>query len=1188
MTGSKSTSQIENGTSGHSRSATSTNPSNLKNPTSITKHQRSATSSNLEGSSSSSRSNFLPRDELIRSKETGVRNGNGSGNGISGNGLTAWEFLNEPPSSPAIPNGKPEKPKEPRIPDFSLFAMEEQESTSTTKNDKGKGKAKEEPSNSLSEGEKPSTSNEQKELKEKEVDRVSIAISPLIDVITMFGSTQTSSNYSLSGTVVLSVRPNPTSSLDHLTSKGKGKEISQTSNPEKKNSIHRRSTSVIPPPISTSGSSKLGKVRPESLMSPTNKKSPLTPSSANSTRDEIPTPTLSELRAFAKLHSNDKGQDDEEERNDPISPTSPNGTQVDDDEARGLMSSSSNTFQSLHDFPPSTSSITADQSGNNVAYRFSTATEASYRTALPSPSPFPNSPSLMITSPSSDSYLSSQSLSSPLSPTSSSNLSDQRTKRKLKAVAEAEAKLGGGQSLLSEDNTLEEENPTGKKSQDDNEAEEETETNSRRSSISEPKTPKSIMDELSAAVAESERLGQEQAADNEEVQEKKAELKVTSLKVNFSGYSMYVDSAGRFSALKLADITKELLPQGSILPISSDHSSKGESMKYDIEFDLSIPGWLPASMRSRFGGNFYCISSEARFTETRNDGQEIVRKTQIGSSSSIGNRYLPLISPSSPHTLSGSPGPAMETQEILASPTTMASSSFGPSISSAPAGIRDFSSSSSASERSHRNPTDDQLLSAPSDVGERRGSNSASINSSTSGNESGTRGDVSSGNLTEDESNAPMTSIFGEAAPNSTIRSSVSAIHNHSREGSGSRERERGEGRNDSLNQNKAKESSKSNANSNQVSKAKGNWLSKGAKRLTIMGRPSSTSSPRSGPYDTKMLNSSAPRSGRTTLDKSTTMQSTTFLTQVPKRIRNGIARTVRLEAEGCSIAYSHSVTIIIRRCRDVVAVPVARLALLNPGEESQAVQDAEPNVNNSVDSSNATPDSAQRPPPTQPPSSETMSTLRPPTTTIPIPTASSTSTATPASSTASSQTTGPASTPSAASLAPSLPLSNPPRAQTQASTPQDTAPTPARPSQILPIAPSALSGPADPSKFAAAAAAAAQQPQTPTRNASSTATRSSRNGGSGSNPPMRHFLHRPVLHPPAEAGITPEGEGLLFSLTLSLPSHVQVDGPNSDTLSFGVQIEVGRTEGWAKVRELGGLRLRDMELVCLQTERHR
>lgn len=83
----------------------------------------------------------------------------------------------------------------------------------------------------------------------------------------------------------------------------------------------------------------------------------------------------------------------------------------------------------------------------------------------------------------------------------------------------------------------------------------------------------------------------------------------------------------------------------------------------------------------------------------------------------------------------------------------------------------------------------------------------------------------------------------------------------------------------------------------------------------------------------------------------------------------------------------------------------------------------------------------------------------------------------------------------------------------------------------------------------------------------------------------MRHFLHRPVLHPPAEAGI--EGEGLLFSLTLSLPSHVQVDGPNSDTLSFGVQIEVGRTEGWTKVRELGGLRLRDMELVCLQTERH-
>lgn len=90
----------------------------------------------------------------------------------------------------------------------------------------------------------------------------------------------------------------------------------------------------------------------------------------------------------------------------------------------------------------------------------------------------------------------------------------------------------------------------------------------------------------------------------------------------------------------------------------------------------------------------------------------------------------------------------------------------------------------------------------------------------------------------------------------------------------------------------------------------------------------------------------------------------------------------------------------------------------------------------------------------------------------------------------------------------------------------------------------------------------------------------------------MRHFLHRPVLHPPVDSGIEiadcDSDGGLPFSLTLSLPSHVQVDGPNCDMLSFGVQIEVGRSAGWSKVRNLGGLRLRNMELVCLQVERHR
>jgi len=153
-------------------------------------------------------------------------------------------------------------------------------------------------------------------------------------------------------------------------------------------------------------------------------------------------------------------------------------------------------------------------------------------------------------------------------------------------------------------------------------------------------------------------------------------------------------------------------------------------------------------------------------------------------------------------------------------------------------------------------------------------------------------------------------------------------------------------------------------------------------------------------------------------------------------------------------------------------------------------------------------------------------------------------------------------------------------------------------PSQLpamLPVAPSALNAPTDPHKLAAMASAA--------RNAASTGSRSGGRrggpsgsgsgggrGGSGSGTaangaPMRHFLHRPVLHAPAESNI--EGDGLPFALTLSLPSHVQVEGASSDMLTFGLQIEVGRSRGWGRVRELGGLRLRDMELVCLQTERH-
>ncbi|UZJ55174.1 hypothetical protein CBS101457_004494 [Exobasidium rhododendri] len=128
-----------------------------------------------------------------------------------------------------------------------------------------------------------------------------------------------------------------------------------------------------------------------------------------------------------------------------------------------------------------------------------------------------------------------------------------------------------------------------------------------------------------------------------------------------------------------------------------------------------------------------------------------------------------------------------------------------------------------------------------------------------------------------------------------------------------------------------------------------------------------------------------------------------------------------------------------------------------------------------------------------------------------------------------------------------------------------------------------------------------AAQPRTPKRASSAAQVVETNNGApstrssralpatSSTTPsmPMRHFLHRPMLHPPADAQISEADGGLPFSLTLTLPSHVSVDGPGSDVLKFGVQIEVGKSAAWSKVRELGGLRLRDMELSCIQTERH-
>lgn len=1139
---------------GHVRSSTLAAPSSIPSSSTSrslsTKHNRSAT--NDSSNNAERRQTITPRNEL--------RGGNGNQDGNDG-GLTAWEFLKEVPKNARETVNGGNDVSDPS-PSSSLPAPQPEDPI-------GKGKGKEravetdqEPSASHPTSDSANDISESKTETDKDTqkDRVEISISPLVDVITMFGSTQTSSNYSLSGRVVLSVRPRKEEGsrsrfLPENRSTLRSNTLASFSGPPSSASNRRPSSAISPTsklnldsssPLQPSSSKE--RRRPETIMSPISTKSLFLGSDADKNEKldsnrgdsltDIPTPTLSELRAFARKHSG--------EGSSPL--VSPTSTPL-----------TANTFQSVAESSPTIDEEPTLQdlppvlpSPSLLDHRFSTATTASYATAQPSPSLA--SPSLMVTSPSIDS------ITAPMA-------SSQR--RKLKAVAAAAAKLRGGDDGLGGQASLEEENESGNESS--------------RSSMSEPKTPKSVMAELGAAVAESEARAQNEeregeAGANDEAEEQKPSLQVTSLKVNFSGYSMYVDSAGRFAALKLADLTQELLPQGSTLPLSSAASTDGtdpqQPLKYEIEFDFSIPGWLPASMRSRFGGNFYCISSQAEYI-TSNGEME-----RTGTSSD--ERALSVISPSSPHVLAdvqsgGASNSEVgnEAQEVLQSPAA------------SPSAIKDSTSTSERttipSSPSSTGNNETQFLSAPS-VGPRRGSSSGSIGSATEGG-------LSSGNSEPHQRNSfnPTTSIFGEAPPISSSSISTASVS----VGGPSTSNLPGSSSSSSVNAGSRHLNSQSPRNSSTpVSKAKGNWLSKGAKRLTIMGRPSSVSSPRSSAYDTKMLDQSRAASSIKAMGVETSTSTSSIA--IP-RSRTGQARTSPLQAgsSGASsstlVAHSNATTIIIRRCREIVAVPVARLALLAPGEESAAAQDSAP-VNN--------PESANEP-------SAERQNSRPDAERRPAGVASS-AVASPMAESSTSQSRivphnmAPTSTPApplppAKAVTASTPSVPPPsqapapepvsRDSSAAAGPRESPAPPAlRPSQLLPLVPSALSGPSDPSKFAAAAAAAAQQPVTPARNASSTG-RSSRGGSNSSNPPMRHFLHRPVLHPPAEAGI--EGEGLLFSLTLSLPSHVQVDGPNSDTLSFGVQIEVGRTEGWTKVRELGGLRLRDMELVCLQTERH-
>ncbi|KAJ9474558.1 pH-response regulator protein palC [Pseudozyma hubeiensis] len=306
----------------------------------------------------------------------------------------------------------------------------------------------------------------------------------------------------------------------------------------------------------------------------------------------------------------------------------------------------------------------------------------------------------------------------------------------------------------------------------------------------------------------------------------------------------------------------------------------------------------------------------------------------------------------------------------------------------------------------------------------------------------------------------------------------------------------------------------------------------------------------------------------------------------------------------------SECLSILVRRCRDVVPVPVARLARLATASQMLRDNVEQPSLSqsmaalarlqNSLDLAvhpEGTPpqlrSDAIRPHMTPSASAPVLSQ----TTLPPSDRASRPSTQTGDSQNLDAQSNA------AAALAPSPRIDTHP--STLASEPLRADDAQSEPSMIMPRAPSAFDSPRDPAKMAAAASAltpSATLPTLPSSMSRASSLLDSRFGNANSPPrtssravptsrssaPLRHFVHRPSLHLPPQLGIAPDSSsGLTFSLTLSLPSHVHVSGPKSDVLSFGVQIEVGRTEGWDALRKWGGLRLKDMELVCLQTERH-
>ncbi|KOS14357.1 hypothetical protein Malapachy_4234 [Malassezia pachydermatis] len=92
------------------------------------------------------------------------------------------------------------------------------------------------------------------------------------------------------------------------------------------------------------------------------------------------------------------------------------------------------------------------------------------------------------------------------------------------------------------------------------------------------------------------------------------EMELQSLRVTFTGYSMYIDSSGRFSALRLCEIQHDVVSA----PVTLELPPNGPTM-HEADFDLFVPGWVPASLSTRSSSTFYKLEAEAVLCDVRSD-----------------------------------------------------------------------------------------------------------------------------------------------------------------------------------------------------------------------------------------------------------------------------------------------------------------------------------------------------------------------------------------------------------------------------------------------------------------------------------------------------------------------------------------------------------------------------------------